>query len=347
MIGVFSHFYNNREDRGPFQFSCMDYFSLKYFFTKFSRLDLTPRYYHAIPLFGALCKHGVRGWLSFVRFVKANQIPSTLIYGTKQLPAIEILIVVAKKDFITLPIALTSAIKNSLNPVSGIKIVTTSDGLRECKSLIERLELKIPIFIEDEEKVVPANFRTEMRSIFGRKYGWGLQQFLTVESVLNSSSPGVLALNADTILLRPQIWLNSNLNQVLLQSSELHEPYYSVLDLVFPNLLIQKVSHITHHMLFQPDLLREIFRRNGLKSTEDLFHRVKGIFNANEESPFCVEFEPYAQGMRTFFPERFQLRRFSNASIKVGDSMQDTLLVIKSFEDEKKYNSISLHSWNS
>jgi hypothetical protein len=336
----------HREVRGPFQFSCLDYLSLRYYFAKFSRLDLTPRYYHAIPLFGAICKHGARGWLDFVRFVKANQIPSTLIYEFNQLPAIEILIVVAKKDFITLPIALSSAIKNSLNPVSRIKIITTSDGLQECKSLLEMLELEIPIFVEDEENVVSANFRTEMRSIFGRKYGWGLQQFLTIESVLQSSSLGVLAINADTILLRPQIWLNSDQNQVLLQSSELHEPYYAVLASVFPNLQIQNISHITHHMLFQPDLLREIFSRNGLKSTEDLFHRLTGVFIADEESPFCLEFEPYAQGMRTYFPERFQLRRFSNVSIKVSGSMQETLLIVKSFEDENKYNSISLHSWN-
>jgi hypothetical protein len=279
--------------------------------------------------------------------VRANQLPSSLIPETSELPSIELLLIVARKDFTSLPLAISKAVKNSLNPISVIRVVTPHDAIVECRRVIKNLELNLPICVDDEDEVFPLDRRLEMKELFGHKYGWGLQQFLTVECVLRSSASGVLALNADTIILRPQVWLNSNFVQILFQSSELHLPYYRVLESVFPNLEIQKLSHVTHHMLFQPDLLREIFRMNGISNTGDLFQRLKIVFEKDQESPFCIEFEPYAQGMRTFFPDKIEVRRFSNIAVSLDTIRAGVPSVVNSFEEESRYNSISLHSWKS
>jgi hypothetical protein len=337
--------YSFRSNRDSISF--LDYFSLKRFYIKFSRLDLTPHYYHAFFLLGAICRHRSKAWFDFTRFVRANQLPSSPIPKTSELPSIELLLIVAMKDFVTLPVAISKAVKNSLNPISVIRIVTPHDAIVECEKVIKNLEVSIPICIDDEDEVFSLVRRLEMKELFGRKYGWGLQQFLTVESVLKSSSSGVLALNADTMILRPQVWLDSNFVQILFQSSELHLPYYRVLKSVFPNLEVQKLSHVTHHMLFQPDLLREIFRMNGIGNTGDLFQRLKIVFERDQESPFCIEFEPYAQGMRACFPDKIEVRRFSNIAVSLDTIRAGVLSVVNSFEEESRYNSISLHSWKS
>ena len=342
---VLRRIYSFRENRDLLSF--LDYFSLKHFFIKFSRLDLTPHYYHAFFLLGAICRHRSKAWSDFTRFVRVNQLPSSLVPETSELPSIEMLLIVARKDFTSLPIAISKAVKNSRNPISAIRIVTSHDAIVECGKVIKNLEMKLPIYVDDEDEIFPLAIRNEMKELFGRKYGWGLQQFLTVECVLRSSASGVLALNADTMILRPQVWLNGNFVQVLFQSSELHLPYFRVLESVFPNLITQKLSHVTHHMLFHPDLLREILRMNGISDSGELFQRLKIVFAREEESPFCIEFEPYAQGMRACFPDRIALRRFSNIPVSINPIGAGVLSVVNSFEEKSRYNSISLHSWKS
>jgi hypothetical protein len=60
----------------------------------------------------------------------------------------------------------------------------------------------------------------KIKEYFPQKYGWVLQQFLTIEQVINSQFAGVLQINSDTLILKPVLWLDYDENQPLFVSSE-------------------------------------------------------------------------------------------------------------------------------
>jgi hypothetical protein len=326
--------------------SISNFFKLSAYSKKYSRLDRLPKKIHLFPLSLAISKHYKTGLSSFLRFVKVNQLSSEMIPKNDFLPSITLLIIVAKKDFRTLPVAIKQIIKHSLNPISRLEVITPASEVSECQKIVEGINLKIQFTVSSENDYFSDDIRKYMKVTFGRKYGWALQQFLTVKYVLNSLDLGILALNSDTIILQDQVWLNDDLVQILYQSSELHRPYYKILGRLFPKLDMKMLSHITHHMLFQPELLRIIFERNDIQDTEQLIKSVGEVFDRKQESPFCVEFEPYAQGLHTYFPDRFLLRRFSNASFPTKKDQDKLWNLISHYDSMGIYNSISLHSWN-
>ncbi|MEY3151198.1 MAG: hypothetical protein RLY92_1425, partial [Chloroflexota bacterium] len=50
-------------------------------------------------------------------------------------PAVQLLVVVAEKDFGALPLCLAGALANSGNPISEIVVVTTAAGVDECSRI--------------------------------------------------------------------------------------------------------------------------------------------------------------------------------------------------------------------
>jgi len=71
----------------------------------------------------ALIKNAPTSFSSFLRFVKVNKIPSSIISYKGELPSISVLLVVAQKDFDKLILCIKQIVKHSLNPISRIEIV--------------------------------------------------------------------------------------------------------------------------------------------------------------------------------------------------------------------------------
>jgi hypothetical protein len=320
--------------------------SLRFYFRQYSQIPSSPRYFHMLLLLPALIKNAPTSFSSFLRFVKVNKIPSSIISYKGELPSISILLVVAQKDFDKLIVCINQIVKHSLNPISKIEIVVPYSQVLSCVKILEHINLEIPLKVLNEDEIIPADLREIMKQGLKHKYGWAIQQLLTLYMVVRSDSDGVLTVDADTLILRDQIWLNEKLVQVLFRSSEYHTPYYQLINKIFPDLELVPYSHVTHHMLFQPQLLRNFLEKSGYLNLEELMIRVLEFMDSTQESPFCIEFEPYAQALHNFYPNTFEIRRFSNSPFsKIEDNLEITTLVAE-LDNQNVYNSISFHSWN-
>ena len=330
------------------RFSVLDslkFMSLRNYFKFFSRLDKKPKAFHVLFLIPAIVKNWRTSYADLARFFKVNRLSSTTLSETLNLPPILLLIVAAKKDFQHLNTCITQAIKHSRNSISDVTLIVPNLEIEDCRAAISGLQLDSTICIIGEDDLIPDDLRLIMKKELKHKYGWALQQLLTLNFVLSSNSSGVLALNADTFILRDQVWLNNNGVQILFRSAEYHAPYYSILRKLFPLLGVNGFSHIAHQMLFQPKLLREVLNKHGFSSEFELMISVLSEFDSDEESPFCIEFEPYAQALVSEYPSRCEIRRFSNASFSEKNDQLGCNEILSIFDGKEVYNSISFHSW--
>jgi hypothetical protein len=259
-------------------------------------------------------------------------------------PKIELLSVVSGKDLATLRLSLESALRNSFNIIEKISVICPNKDIDLIRTALIGVDFP-EVQVIDEDLVLQKSQRSKLKECFGDRYGWALQQFLTVQHVLDSSSAGVLTLNSDTIIVRKQLWLDNQGKQLLMRSQELHLPYYKLLKnfgLVLP---LKKASHITHHMLMQPRILRAILNKIEVDDISQLIDRVIACADRKETSAICIEFELYAYGMINFFKNKFVYKKFSNLGL-VRDDANLKLVSELIFEKNPEYNSVSLHSYS-
>lgn len=275
--------------------------------------------------------------LRALRLSEENRLPSPTF------PPIDLLSVAAGKDLETLVLCLKSAIKYSMNPISQVTVICPSHEVKRFERELLDDNFQSQIIIVDEDTVLPYGFRSKVKEHFGNRYGWVLQQFLSLDYILNSPKAGVLLINADTIMLRQVHWLSENGDQTLMVSTEYHGPYYELLSklLNFPK--FPRYTFITHHMLFQPALLRRIFEKRGYCNSMEILDAVIPLVKPNELSPLCIEFEPYGQGMIQDFPEKTYLRKFANCGIP--RSKENLEMTEGAIGKLPQYNSVSFHDY--
>jgi len=329
-----------------FKMHILNAISLKSYYRKYSQLPLRPSYLHLPLLIPSLIKNLPTSFSNFARFIKVNRNSSSIVAYNGELPAISLLIVVAHKDFKNLKLCIDQVVKHSLNPILKIEIVVPQTDLISCAKILEQIKSQIPITLFNEDEIINMELRERMKSKLKHKYGWAIQQLLTLDMVIRSDYYGVLAVDADTFILRDQVWLNEKFVQVLFQSPEFHEPYYEIINKLFPKLSLVPYSHVTHHMLFQPELFRDLLIKYGYIDSEDVMIRVLEFFDKSQESPFCIEFEPYAQFLHEYHQNRFELRRFSNSNFSTKEDRVSIMELIKDLDNHNLYNSINFHSWN-
>lgn len=320
---------------------------LRSYFDRYSNISRKPRFFHLLYVLPSLIRRGPAAFKEFTRFVRANNLPQDRdILNDGFLPEIEIFIAAIEKDFWLLPQSISLAVQNSNNPVARITVVTQNQTVEKCKEVIGGLKLGIPVEVHSEDAQLDSRFRERLHIGFGNRYGWALQQFLTVNFVLNSPYKGVLAINADTLIIRQQTWLTHDA-QVLMVSSEHHSHYYELLTLLGLPCLQPKYTFVTHHMVFSPTKFSSILHELHIQDINDLLEKIIVILSVTKSESICIEFELYAQGLRKFFPEYLILKRFGNLGISARtfslNSNQKKALNPNTFEG---YNSLSIHSWS-
>jgi hypothetical protein len=289
----------------------------------------------------------VTSYRNFSRFLAANNLPGHLIYPKEVLPEIDLMICAVEKDFSNLEECISQATKHSANPISSVSIIVPAHQIDLCRSRISKFALSLEYGVEviDEDSLISQKSRMRLKESLGSAYGWGLQQFLTVAFVIQSKSKGVLAVNADTLLLRSRTWLRSNGCQELLVSSEYHSPYYKVLNKIDKELSRVDFTFICHQMLFQPELLRIFLSKLGVTSIDDFVDITLSNADCSVRSPFCVEFEFYAQSMYRYKRSKIELVRFANVPYKFVNNKTGITEQLDKLEKQSKFNSVSQHSW--
>ena len=310
----------------------------------YSRSDRDPNWMNALGLIPYFVAKRLSGLRLLHRFIESASYKSSFNPNEERLPEIELLLVSTRKDSETVPQVIEYAIKHSRNKVTRISIIVPENQVPFFSSLIEKEEYSGLVEIISEDVQLKSSDRQLIKDIMGNRYGWTLQQFLTVSFCLESSARGVLAVNSDTVILQDQTWLDSKGKQILMESFEFNPDYYDLIKKVNPKFDNLNSSHITHHMLFQPELLKSCLRYFGVDDLSSFIRLLLKHVNPESASPICAEFEPYAQFLRKTSSDRVEMIKFSNIGIQ---RPRDIALVdlIQKYENQKNYNSISFHSW--
>jgi hypothetical protein len=325
----------------------MRFFRLSLYFRYFSALSKRPRLLHILGLFPNILFRGIEFISFFRRFVFANRVPNRIIHLRGDVPEIELLVCSTAKDFWLLADCITHAIKNSLNQICKVSVIVPPYDTDRCSAAMNELfrNTEIDWDVIDENSLIPDLARSILLDRMGESYGWALQQFLTVSFVCNSSSKGVLAVNSDTVILQPRLWLETDGRQELLVSSEFHKPYYKVLRELDQALSHVEFSLICHQMLFQPDLFRQILSDLNVNSISQFINLVLENADLAQKSPFCVEFELYGQEILRKHPAKVILNRFANIPVKLDPDLHVRHNQLRDFTVSGEYNSVSNHSW--
>lgn len=261
-------------------------------------------------------------------------------------PPLELLLVCASKDFMTLPFAINQALSNCKNSIDSVTVITPDRDRNVAESICEQMENRSEKAIQvrcDSDFLSEESFR-RLRLAFGERFGWIAQQLITTSFVLQSKANAILVLNADTLLIRNQTFLKSDGTQVLHRSSEYMPDYYRFLRSL-DGTLATEATHITHHMLMQPAIMREIFKSLGLKNIGHLQDNVIAFSAQTGQKAFCLEFEMYAQFVKKLFPERIKEVKFSNIGVPRPENERKISALIDYHQRVGKFNTLSLHDY--
>ncbi|MFH2069035.1 MAG: DUF6492 family protein [Candidatus Omnitrophota bacterium] len=249
---------------------------------------------------------------------------------------LDVLIPVVEKDLDVLPYAIDGARKNIKHPLGEIIIVAPDSG--KIKTLCE---MKGCRFV-NEDTVLPI---TKSDVKFERKginlSGWLFQQLLKLSGDTICSQKYYLVLDADTVLLRPQVFLHSG-KTLFNYSDEYRKDYFVTYENLLGEKPVSAVSFISHYMLFEKEKVQKlkeaIETRSGMK-WYDAVIREAGAGDAS-----FSEYETYANFALSRFPGEATVNYWFNFSL-FREALPEMERVIQTLS--RRYKSASFHSSNS
>jgi hypothetical protein len=262
--------------------------------------------------------------------------------GYGEAPAVELLVVVAGKDFSTLPLCIEAAIASSGNPIRRVTVIAPQADVDNARKITVRDSDEIPVDVVSEEAIIDGETRTLLRQVFGKRYGWVLQQFLKMAYVVESDADGVLVVDADTLLLSRRTLLDPRGIQILTPTFEMHLPYYKFLSGVGVGKELPEHTFVPHWMLMQPSILREALAATGSADCTELARTVVEQTRVGLVSDVSLDYELYAQYATRAHSERMMLTKWGN--IPIARNLVDGQFAhVKSAYAD--YGSVSMHSY--
>ncbi len=286
---------------------------------------------------------GRENHLDVFRFYLANSLESSILINEEisidKKSTVDLVIVSAAKDFDILSKSVVFGKKSLGDFYSGLTYIAVPES--DLKSLPSSC-VNSDLVLLSEDEVISSDDRNKLRSKFGARYGWALQQFLKVQLVIQSKNQAALVLDSDTILLKPRKWFDSQGRQLLFPSWEFQKSYYELLNTLGVSSKVPKYTFISHHMLMQKKYLESAICETGASDISDLISLV--VKNAaSEKSAFCIEYELYGQFMQNFHRSALFTEKWGNLNVRRSE-----LLKLSESEMQRLYNrysSISAHDY--
>lgn len=282
-----------------------------------------------------------------LRFLYVNSFQFEEIDNDSQAsPPLEILFVAARKDFRSLELAINGVIETCRPEITRIILVVPEQDLVTCEKVVASCtSSEVKIEIVSESSVLEASLAKMIFSRFGARGGWVLQQVLKLEYVRNSPSVGVLIIDADTVMLKNRKWLNSDGIQVLMPSWEYHKPYFDFLSTLAPfksqTPFFPRFSFVSHQMLMQPNIVKEIYHACGWDGPKDLVQNLYHLSGKESQSPISIDYELYGHFLFLNYPEKVTLNKWGNVSAKFTEEVS-----IEFLKDRySHFASVSLHTY--
>lgn len=240
------------------------------------------------------------------RHVVASALPYDPLGAEGPLPAIEVVIPLHPKDMDTLDLVLEGIRVGIRNPIRAISLVSPGKNVRElrarypeCETLHERDIIESELWDAVSDRV-PAWRR-----------GWVVQQVIKFRYSMLCNEMGCLVMDADTVLLKPRTWINSESRQLLCLADEYHLPYILHAQRVWTGLSeFIPFTYVTHHQLMQPTVVREMFDEVG-----GLVHWLK-MADWVDQAPLS-EYHSYGVWLASHRNDLVEFAQWSNVSCSV------------------------------
>lgn len=245
---------------------------------------------------------------------------------------IDVIIPCTKKNILNLNLVLRGVHENCLNPVRKTILITPAENY---KNVIENFpELEVLV----DEEFISSDLSEMVNAIVpARRKGWVNQQLIKILASIKSDAKGSLVLDADTVLLRPRLWLNESGIQALDMAHEWHEPYMKHAER-FGIPSKAPVSFVTHYQLMQTDIIRDLFGPTGHKLSEWL-----ACADFREDSAIS-EYQTYGSYLMSKERRRVRLTQWNNCSRYPAWSLNSSYQDVKSMYSS--YSSISNHPFH-
>ena len=208
----------------------------------------------------------------------------------------------------------------------------------------ERIDLNqitssIPIRVLLDSDLISSELTALLKENFeGGQYSWVLQQVIKITAALYLKKEFLLILDADTVLTKSRRF-TAHRKQLLSISYEYHSPYVNHYKRFMPQHREFGISFVTHHQIWQGDVVQEIWGDGGLKSWVALGDPTQ----MNSMS----EYHTYGSYLLNKYPDKISWARWGNkpvSKLKAGsESMSVTLSSIPTWV---RPNSISIHDYS-
>lgn len=307
-------------------------------------LDGVNRFYnlrHDSLLFNKREKHRL---LSLFRNTLVKRDPN---YKSTKFPTLNVIIVAIDKDFPLLQSVISGVSKSCQSfTITSIDLVVPSHSINHQALL--NLSEKFPLIrIIDEKAVINTEGIKRCFSLhFPGRENWCLQQFLKYFSVLASKADYVFVVDADTVVLQSIIWLTHDGKLAQMPTLEYQEQYYKVLFELGVISELPEFSFVPHHMIYSKEEFLNMHKFIGSPLPMQLAERLVSVSASVSSSPFCIDYELYAQYMFKHKRDKVRLVRWANGNISRNsysrlERIPGAITLLRFF-----FNSISIHSWN-
>jgi hypothetical protein len=233
----------------------------------------------------------------------------------------------------------------SQNKIIRVTVIAPKSDVKLFESTIDEMRLPVACRVIDEDDVIPLTGRNMIKEKFPSRYGWILQQFLAVFYISQSKGSAVLLMDSDTVLTRKVRWIDGKGNQILMASPYIHREYYRLIERIWGRRVDPDYSFVAHHMLIQPQLLRDILGLSENRTATNFLEKVLEEASPSDNSPMCVEFEPYGQFLWQDYRDRVRLVSLSNQGLRRSTRNISKVKKMLARKLEYPYKSVSLHSY--
>lgn len=265
----------------------------------------------------------------FKKFVDSLVPVDPLIELTHEKTVLTVMIPCSSKDFPILSTVINAARLNIRNPIREITVVTPDVKLMP-KNLGPIKILSDNHFLgQPKVKYLLADLKLDS--------GWIKQQLIKILFCLQSTESNILILDADTILTKPKLFVSGN-TQILSFAYEYHSPYIQHLQSFLPLVHDFGLTFVTHHQLWQKDIVEDIWSGDGLKVWLERMDR-------NQLSPIS-EYNTYGLYAYNFFQNRIRLSRFANEQFSRKILENNDLKIDQVLTLFPNSCSISIHSYS-
>lgn len=245
-------------------------------------------------------------------------------------PKVDVIIPVIDKDFEILPLCINSLKKYCLNKIDKIYVVSNSKKIREY-CINNNLQ-----FVE-ENNIIPKNIQD--KQILNKngedRSGWLKQQLIKLSGEIGENR-FYLVIDADHVLLKEHIFLTSDKKTVFYVSEEYNEPYYDFLNKIWGEKKINNFSYVSHKMLFDKKVLKELKIEIEQKFSESWIDIILNNLKT-ESGSFFSEYELYGNFLSS---NRKIIKPWNNKNIFRRDKNKCDL-----YQVARRYSTVTFPSY--